>query len=222
MKRCSGFFFGLLDCWSSEGLFSLEPREDRLFWGKTSFNRTCFSLFISRLSWRRRKGELMISTSTSDCQNAQWNCWKGESDTVVYTHTVPRVTGGTQIHQLERRLPPPHQDSRPFSFAILQHSPLLMLLWDLHEAGSPARGGHPVITWECQGRKQAEAEDPRDDSATIMPQQLRRDPSPSQVSGVSKIPIKVLWMVKIAEKGPFCMFWTCLASCKRWKRKQNS
>lgn len=143
MRRCSGFFFGLLDCWSSEGLFNLEPREDRLFWVKTSFNQTCFRLFISRLSWRRRKGELKISTSTSDCQNAQWNCWKGEPDTVVYTY------GST----CRRRHPNPSAWASgaaiapgPSAFFILHHSPSLMLLWDLQEAGSPARGSQPAIT----------------------------------------------------------------------------
>lgn len=90
-------------------------------------------------------------------------------------------------------------ERRPFSFSILN-----VTVGPARSRKTCQRRSSPA--WECQGRKQAEAEDPRDDSATITPQQLRRDPSPSQVSGVAKIPIKLLWMVKIAEKVIFACF----------------
>lgn len=149
MKRCSGLFFGLLDCWSSEGLFSLEPLEHRLFWVKTPFNRTClFSLFICRLSWRRRKGEL--KSSTSERQNTQWNCWKGESDTVV-------VLTRFQASQEAPRSISLSVGSRHRTRVVgLFHSPSLMLPWDLPEAVSLSSPGESVRAenrgsqrWQC-------------------------------------------------------------------------
>lgn len=160
-----------LDCWIVEVQKDLEPLEDRLFWVKTPFNRTCFSLFICWLSWRRRKGEVENSTSMSDFQNAQWNSWKGESDTVVYTYTVPRVTASG---------PATAPGRWPSLFSIV------------NVTVAPARGGQPATSC-VRGRKQAD--DPRDDSYDDAAAAQTR-PSPSQVSGVSKIPIKLLWRQK--------------------------